>query len=219
MVLVLNGWAASVHAWDLCHFARRPGVEIFSYLDQLDGAAERALVREEGGAVIVGWSMGGAMALKLFIRHPEKIRALVLLAATARMMEEKSEAWSGMSERRLKAFEMGLKLTRGEGFFGVDEKLPNPYMADTDENLGRGLAFLRQTDVRRELLALKSDFPVRIFQSEHDGIVRPENAAFLKRVFPQAIVDMVAGSEHALPIFIPGKIDAAVEAFMANTTL
>ena len=54
--------------------------------------------------------------------------------------------------------------------------------------------------------------PVAIFQSERDGIVRAENAAYLKSIFPQASVTIVPGSEHALPIIIPESIDAAVSA-------
>ena len=46
---------------------------------------------------------------------------------------------------------------------------------------------------------------------EHDGIVRPENAAYLAGLFPQASVTLVPGTEHALPIFIPGLIDKVVE--------
>lgn len=205
---VLNGWAASPAAWDLCTFPRE---RIYSYVEQLDGLPERALA-EEDAVVLVGWSMGGAGVLKLALKHPEKIRGLVLVAATPRMMEEKSEGWVGMSPRRLKAFEVGLKITHGEGFFGAPEGKPNPYMTDTDENLQRGLDFLRDTDIRADLLRVfaTSAFPVQIFQSEKDGIVRPDNAAFLKRVFPQAEVEMVPGSEHALSIQIPEKIDAAV---------
>ena len=52
--------------------------------------------------------------------------------------------------------------------------------------------------------------PVRIFKSERDGIVRPENAKFLESVFPGSRVDMVPGAEHALPIMIPEAIDSAV---------
>ena len=52
-------------------------------------------------------------------------------------------------------------------------------------------------------------------QSEHDGIVRPENAAWLKTIFPQAAVTTVPGTEHALPIFIPEQIDDAVDACLA----
>jgi pimeloyl-ACP methyl ester carboxylesterase len=73
---------------------------------------------------------------------------------------------------------------------------------------------LRETDLRAALEELKASgrfkCPVAIFQSERDGIVRAENAAYLKSIFPQASVTMVPGSEHALPIIIPEAIDAAV---------
>ena len=37
---VLNGWAASEQAWDLCRFPRD---RIFSYIEQLDGEPEKAM--------------------------------------------------------------------------------------------------------------------------------------------------------------------------------
>ena len=98
-----------------------PRERVFGYVEQLDGEPERALEAAPDGAVLVGWSMGGSGALRLALKYPEKIRGLVLVAATARMM--KAPNWNGMSERRLAALEMGLKMTKGEGFFGIPEGL------------------------------------------------------------------------------------------------
>ena len=209
---VLNGWSASEQAWDLCAFPRD---RVFSYVEQLEGLPEKA-VEPEDEVVLVGWSMGGSAALRLAVSYPEKIKGLVLVAATARMM--KDDGWAGMSERRLAALEVGLKMTHGEGFFGIPDGKPNPYMLDEERNLARGLGYLRETDLRAALGELKSSgrlkCPIAIFQSERDGIVRAENAAYLKSIFPQASVTMVPGSEHALPIVIPEKIDAAVSAVL-----
>ena len=209
---VLNGWSASEEAWDLCTFPRD---RVFSYVEQLEGLPEKA-VEAEDEVVLVGWSMGGSAALRLAVAYPEKIKGLVLVAATARMM--KDDGWAGMSERRLAALEVGLKMTHGEGFFGIPDGKPNPYMLDEERNLARGLGYLRETDLRAALEELKSSgrlkCPVAIFQSERDGIVRAENAAYLKSIFPQASVTMVPGSEHALPIIIPEAIDAAVSAVL-----
>ena len=218
-VFVLNGWAASPHAWDLCRFMRSRGdaalPRLFSYVEQLDGLPEQALETTDR-CILVGWSMGGSSALRLAARWPKKVAGLVLVAATPRMMEEKETGWRGMSPRRLEALRYGLLMTRGEGFFGVPEGKPNPYLADEPANLERGLAYLLETDVRGALeQAVFGAPPVHVFQSEHDGIVRPENAAWLKTVFPQASVTMVPGTEHALPIFIPEKIDDAVDACLA----
>ena len=220
-VLVMNGWAASPHAWDLCGFMRPRGSaalpHLFSYVEQLDGEPEKEMEGAER-VVLVGWSMGGSSALRLAVRFPEKVAGLVLIAATPRMMEEKESGWKGMSPRRLEALRYGLVMTKGMGVFGVPEGKPNPYLADEPANLERGLKYLLETDLRADLEQLRTTnhepqatFPVHIFQSERDGIVRPENAVYLKKVFPQASVAMVPGTEHALPIFIPELIDEAVD--------
>ena len=249
-IFVLNGWAASPHAWDLCQFMRPRGsaalptgttgvspVEksaalprLFSYVEQLDGEPEKTMEGAER-VVLVGWSMGGSSALRLAARWPEKVAGLVLIAATPRMMEEKESGWKGMSPRRLEALRYGVMMTHGEGFFGVPEGKPNPYCVDSDENLARGLKYLLETDVRPDLervfvgggeqglgqqaydnkLCARPSPVVHIFQSESDGIVRASNADYLKRIFPQATVHVVPGTEHALPIFIPELIDEAVD--------
>ena len=230
-ILVLNGWAASPHAWDLCGFAgskfKVPGfrfkgldVRLFSYIDQLDGLPENAIDLSTSKFILVGWSMGGSSALRLACRFPDRVAGLVLLAATPRMMEVKETGWRGMSPRRLDALRRGLELTHGEGFFGVPEGKPNPYLVDVSENLERGLKYLLDTDIRSDLERVfgshsNISFPVHIFQSERDGIVRPENAAYLKTIFPQARLTMVPGTEHALPIEIPKEIDDAVDACLA----
>ena len=214
-VLVLNGWAASPDAWSLCDFMKTGDVRLFSYVDQLEGLPERTL-EALPEALVVGWSMGASGALRLACRFREKIRGLVLLAPTPRMMEEKETGWIGMSPRRLKAFEMGLKITHGAGFFGPPEGKPNPYMMDTDEHLEGGLRYLQDTDIRQDLLNVygpdrPAPFPVFLFHSANDGIVRTANTPFLKEnVFPAAETEIIPGSEHALPIMIPEKIDAAV---------
>ena len=214
--LVLNGWAASPRAWDLCTFRRDA---LFSYIDQLDAMPERFMrdtcaKSPDARFVLVGWSMGGSSALRLAIAFSERIAALVLVAATPRMMEDRAAGWRGMSPRRLDALHRGLLLTHGEGFFGVPEGVPNPYQLDSEENLMRGLRYLVETDLRADLerLAPAMRFPVTIFQSGHDGIVRPENATYLKGIFPQARIELVPGAEHALPISVPDLIDKAVDA-------
>ena len=222
-ILVLNGWAASPQAWDLCGFMRSQVAtsatlpRLFSYVEQLDGEPEKAMAGA-GRVVLVGWSMGGSSALRLAARWPEKVAGLVLIAATPRMMEERESGWRGMSPHRLEALRYGLVMTKGMGVFGVPEGKPNPYLADEPANLERGLKYLLETDVRADLEQLRTanheprtTFPVHIFQSERDGIVRAANADYLQKIFPQATVHLVPGTEHALPIFIPELIDEAVD--------
>jgi pimeloyl-[acyl-carrier protein] methyl ester esterase len=210
---VLNGWAASSAAWDLCRFRRE---RIFSYVEQLEGIPEKELAACDG-AILVGWSMGGSGALRLALDFPQKVKALVLVAATPRMMEERESGWVGMSPRRLEALRRGLELTHGEGFFGVPDGKPNPYMVDSDENLERGLRYLRETDLRGRLAsAAPLKIPAVIFQAERDGIVRVANADYLAGIFAGARLVKVSGTQHALTVEIPELIDEAVAALSGS---
>ena len=212
-VLVFNGWAAGPETWELCTF---PHDWVFDYVEQLDGLPEKVM-EESDEVVLVGFSMGGSTALRMWLKYPEKVKGLVLVSATPRMMEEKKVkvrgegedvVWKGMSERRLAALRLGTQM-----MFRDD---PSP-MYD-EKNMKRGLDYLKATDLRLQLLSIsesgesvkRRNFPVFVFQSERDGIVRPNNAEFLKRVFPQAKVKMVPGNEHVLPIKVPELIDKAV---------
>ena len=199
--LVFNGWAAGPETWALCTF---PHDWVFDYIEQLDGLPEKVM-EESDEVILVGFSMGGSTALRMFLKYPEKVKGLVLVSATPRMMED--EDWKGMSERRLAALRQGTKM-----MFRDD---PSPMYDET--NMERGLNYLKTTDLREDLQLRAArpesapyQVPVRIFQSEKDGIVRPNNAEFLKRVFPQAKVTMVPGNEHVLPVTIPELIDKAV---------
>ena len=198
--LVFNGWAAGPETWALCTF---PHDWVFDYIEQLDGLPEKVM-EESDEVILVGFSMGGSTALRMFLKYPEKVKGLVLISATPRMME--AENWKGMSERRLAALRLGTQM-----MFRDD---PSP-MYD-EKNMERGLDYLKTKDMRAELLSYascsshESCIPVFIFQSERDGIVRPNNAEFLKKVFPQANVTMIPGNEHVLPITVPELIDRAV---------
>ncbi len=210
-ILVFNGWAAGPETWALCAF---PHDWVFDYVEQLDGLPEKVM-EESDKVLLVGFSMGGSTALRMFLKYPEKVKGLVLISTTPRMVEEKKVrgegeevVWKGMSERRLAALRLGTQM-----MFRDD---PSP-MYD-ERNMERGLDYLKTTDLRLQLLSIsesgesvkRRNFPVFIFQSEKDGIVRPSNAKFLKEVFPQAKVTMVPGNEHVLPIRVPELIDKAV---------
>jgi len=201
--LVFNGWAAGPETWELCTF---PHDYVFDYIEQLDGLPEK-IIEEADEVVPVGFSMGGSTALRMLLKYPEKVKGLVLISTTPCMMENKDEGWRGMSLHRRAALKLGTQKA-----FRND---PSPLYEE--RNLDRGLDYLQNTDLRADLLSFSSlfpvpysPFPVQIFQSDRDGIVRPNNAEFLKGVFPQAKVTLVPGNEHVLPIAVPELIDGAV---------
>lgn len=201
-VLVFNGWAAGAETWRLTTFEHD---WVFDYIEQLDGVPEKVL-EDTDIAVLVGFSMGGNSAMRMAIKYPEKIKGLVFVSTTPYMMEERNAegkvVWKGFSPRRLAAFKVGTELIFKHDSAPIYDA----------RQMRRGLEYLKDTDLRDAMrrVAHGLDCPVRVFQSEKDGIVRPHNATWLKETFPQAKVTMVPGSEHVLPVSIPELIDAAV---------
>lgn len=196
---VFNGWAATPESWSRCTFGWD---RMFSYLDHLSGESLKAVAAEEA-VILVGFSMGGSFVQEAILRYPGKIRGVVFVSSTPKMMEAKEEGWAGMSPHRRQALKFGTRMMNPDD--------SSPLFADA--NLEAGLDFLAETDNRAALEAIagKTRFPVAIFQSRRDGIVRPPNAEFLNRVFPQAALTWVDGTEHDLPAKIPGLISSAVK--------
>lgn len=214
-VFVLNGWAGSPLAWKNCSFGFD---RIYSCNESLDGVFERDLVSGQG-AVCVGWSMGGGILLETLVRHPRLVKGMVLVAATPRMMRD--ENWKGMTERRIAALRRGLDATLSGVVFDAGEDVSFAYEGDTEENLSRGLGYLRTLDCREALGAYSAKglfdaLPVRILQGSRDAVVAPENAGFLSSVFPRAKTVMIDSSSHALPATHPAAIDSAVSAVLAE---
>ena len=135
--LVFNGWAAGPETWALCTF---PHDWVFDYVEQLDGVPEK-VIEDTDEVVLVGFSMGGSSALRMWLKYSEKVKGMVLISATPCMMERKDEDWRGMSERRLAALRLGTQMT-----FRDD---PSP-MYD-ERNMERGLEYLKNTDLREGL--------------------------------------------------------------------
>ena len=203
LILVFNGWAAGPETWDLISF---PHDWVFSYVEQMEGV-HNAIVESSEELILVGFSMGGVTAQEIVLKNPEKIKGLLLVSATPRMMEDKATDWKGLSPRRLEALRWGTEM--------VFKDDPSP-MYDK-ANMDRGLDFLQMHDLRAALKGIgKTDFPVEVFHSERDGIVRPHNPDFFKAVFPQARVTMIPGNEHVLPVTIPEKLDEAMERILAH---
>jgi len=215
-IAILNGWAASPRAWDLCAFAHLSQTRMFSYIDQLDGKAEDSIRSSREPVAVAAWSMGATFALDLAARMPGKIAGLVLAAATPRLSDDPASGWKGMSPRRIEALRKGLELTGGRGLGDAPPGRPEMFVLDSPGNLERGLEYLRTADVRGALDRIPRSMPVRLFQSEKDGIVRLSAAKFLAEKLPQAVLTVVPGSEHALPAVLHAEISRSMEELAAT---
>ena len=95
-VYLIHGWAANHHIFDdlvprlpadwRIHTPDLPGHGAAPFDGTFDvaAAADALAARIDEPACILGWSLGGQVALYLAARHPEKVRALCLTASFAR---------------------------------------------------------------------------------------------------------------------------------------
>ena len=137
----------------------------------------------EGPQVLVGSSMGAWIALLIAREMPERVRALVLVAAAPDFTED--DFWAGMSDL-LKA-----KLKR-EGRVAVPSDYGDPYMV-TRDLIEDGRAHL----VLREKLPLP--MPVRMFWGTGDATVSEAQTLRLLRhaEAPDLVLTVAKGSDHS----------------------
>ena len=207
--------------------------------EQLADDAAAVLAAAEAPAVVaVGHSLGVQVALELWRRHPERVRALVLVcgspgklietfresallgyalplldAATRFLPRQVNAVW-----RRL-PFEASLR-------FALLTREVNPRLihnADLAEYLGR----LARVDFRVALRMLASAgrhdatgylgevrVPTLVVAGEDDRFTPPERSRLLADSIPGARLLLVRGGTHSLPIEMPDLVNLTVRRFL-----
>ena len=112
-VVMLHGWAMHTGVWR--DFAQQiaeqhqvicmdlPGHGLSTSVSPytLESVVD-AIVKElpEQASVIVGWSLGGNIALRLAEKYPQRVKSLVLIASNPHYI--KTESWPGMDAQVFK---------------------------------------------------------------------------------------------------------------------
>jgi pimeloyl-[acyl-carrier protein] methyl ester esterase len=162
-------------------------------------------------AMLLGWSLGGQVAMRAALDHPRKIARLIVLASTPRFV--KSQDWQhGMAEAGLQEFGDALIAdphttllrflslqTRGmDGQKTLLQQLRHMLQAAPQADAGAltsGLAILRHTDLRADLPHLSQ--PTLVLQGTSDTLTPPAAAAWLASVLPQAQFAGFVRAAHA----------------------
>lgn len=145
-------------------------------------------------AVLVGYSFGGPVALRLAADHPDRVAGLVLIGSAADPVMEEIDP---------------LQEIAALDFFA--QLLPAELASSNAELIALG----------PELEALapalpRLDLPVVIVQGDSDNLVPADNAAYLRGLMPQARTVMIEGADHFLPWTHPDILKDALDCVLAE---
>ena len=188
--------------------------------------ALRDLLANFGGcAGVIGWSMGGIVALEMARKYPDLIQRLVIISGTARFSAGNDEP-PGVSASVLRAMALGLRRTPDKVLAAYYDQVHAPQdvsatetavhsqdiaLLDRDE-LRQGLDYLQQTDVRKGLNQLA--VPTLVVHGREDCIVPWQAGEWLSRALAVSHWRCYEGLGHALPIQAAARLAADISAFM-----
>ncbi len=179
-------------------------------------------------AVWMGWSLGGLISLALAQRFPQKMKKLILMAATPRFIEDDNwpcamapavfEDFAGNldvnQQQTLQRFLMlqakGAEQSR-DTIRQLSQQLAQQHTPHPDALRG-GLTYLLEVDMRQALADISC--PVQLILGDRDTLIpstMPEQAAKLN---PALQVAMLKGAGHAPFIAQPEQCQQIVEQFI-----
>lgn len=167
------------------------------------------------GTALLGWSLGGQVALQLALQYPCRFSRLLLVATTPRFCQ--APDWPhGLPETQLRVLDRNLgrayEKTMGE-FFNlqfIDEDLPKeryreilrfavrPTALPEASRARETLTLLGRVDLRSALGSL--ELPIQILHGEADRIIPVEAGRYLAERLPNAEIHVFPGIGHA-PFF------------------
>lgn len=242
-VVLLHGWAlhggmwgpwldqlaehARLHVLDLPGHGRSAWIEGVRDLAALARAVYPHVPRE---SVVLGWSLGGMIALELARRHPRQVAALVLVATTPKFVA--GDGWAhGLRATVLEEFAQGLAAdhqrtvqnflalqTRGDERSGETLRMLRRRLASHGapdlRALDTGLAILREADLREDLPRIAQ--PTLVIAGEHDRLTPPDAGRELAMALPSARYWLVERSGHAPFLSHGPEVLAEVTGFLAR---
>lgn len=217
-MVFLHGWGTHPVVWQplLAHFPAATAMPLPGYagtpaLNTLDEMAEKIAVDMPDGTTLLGWSLGGLVAMRIAAAWPEKVASLVLVGATpcfvnredwphgvedavfAQFANNLAQDYAGTIRRFLSLQAQGSDVVKTV-LAELRKKLlalPQPDMAVLES----GLSMLRSTDLRREMAALS--VPVKLIHGAGDKLAPIGAARWLSGAIPNAKLHEVEGAGHA----------------------
>lgn len=223
-LILINGWASTAAVWEPILTLLResqPPHHTVTLLDWTQALANPVqAVREKLSCdlpnVLLGWSLGGMLALEAACASELKIAGVLLAGSTARMCTEGE--YPGADPRAVKAMKLRLRrdpeaLLRDFSalcFVPVATNSPHATAfcaaatAIRPDHLAAGLEYLLTRDLRALVPSLGC--PLHLLHADNDMVIPAASAAALARLHPDGKYTRTENGGHALPITCPEAI-------------
>ena len=205
--LSLMGGNAAAHIPDLLADSP-PSASLNDWADQLAS-------RLTPGSHVIGWSLGGMLALALAARHPDKVSSLSLIATSARFVCPDDTAPAGLAYGTVHEFNHGFATQPAailKRFLALQclgdqqrrlagQQLAEHLVSELDTHhaaLAQGLQLLADSNLCAMLPSITQ--PVRILHGAGDALMPVAGSHWLTEQLPNAGLTVFADSGHALPV-------------------
>lgn len=234
-ILFIHGAGSNGHTWhrqgetldknhsplalDLPGHGRSAGVEglrtVGDYADFIAAFLDALKIKS---AVILGHSMGGAIAMDLSLRHSSRVEALILSCTAAKfnISAERVEALRAvMMGRAPQAFNTDgySPKTIKENFDVVREGWMEQIKTDPRVRY-TDIVACSQVDLRDSIA--KIDKPTLVLAGADDQGTTPADAEFMAGKIRSAKLNIIADAGHFIPRERPAEYNAAIEQFVAQ---
>ena len=208
-------------SWDERGHGRTAGPTLapFSYYDSADDLV--AILRAAGveRAVLVGMSQGGYQSLRCALRHPEVVRALVLID-TQDGLEDPAKmpgyhrmisdwAANGMSDETAAII---AHIILGDGWSGAEPWKAKWRTMLPHNVLGVFATLASRDDIREQVASITA--PALVIHGEADIAIEPERARAMHARLPNAAPFALVPGGHAPNLTHPEPVNAAMLRFL-----
>jgi len=236
-IVFLHGWGLNGRIWHAlveslperaCLAPDLPGYGNAPFVTPYDPDTLADRLATSAPAILVGWSLGGLVALAWAARRPDTVRGLVLVGATpafvrrddwphgmaTELFDEFARALAQDWRATLQRF-LALQARGGEAARRVIERLRAELFAHGEpvpETLAAGLELLRNTDLRPRLPAVRC--PTLIVHGGHDTLCPPAAAEWLAANLAHARLALLPRAAHAPFLSHPDEFVARLTEFI-----
>lgn len=243
-LLLIQGLGADRRGWALQRFALGRRYRLYLVDNRGAGGSDKprgpydleemaeealAVLDAEGvrSAHVVGASMGGVLAQILAVRHPDRVRSLVLACTASRHHDwrrELLEEWAGTAERR------GMRVLasravrwlvgpRSHRRFHLPFRVLSPLVLNVPAHAfaAQARAILAFPDDIRELLR-RVEVPTMVIVGSQDVLTPLADSEELCELIPHAELHVIGGAAHGLMVEHAGTFNERVLAFLGRAS-